>query len=314
MNKVIQHKLRDLRLVGGRFDEHKGWLDFDALPELMTYKRLLVEIAKEQWRKEHPDKRRLRKGFECDIRLAFHELAEGSCVVPVERFVEVDSDLFSEVYQEDEVDEAARLIDETIVAAQNDGPYPENLPSSVIPIFAEWGKTLQSGEGIELSCNGDGKHARFDSTVRERILTTYRKPYEDHISIDGEVRAAKLKRATEGGSFDILLDNGDTIGGVFDDDQEAIITKALHEHKSIRVHIDGTGEFDRTGILRRIINVARLEERLPGEERYDSSVPPIWETIAEIFADVPDEEWAKVPADLAQNLDHYLYGAEKEDE
>ena len=27
-----------------------------------------------------------------------------------------------------------------------------------------------------------------------------------------------------------------------------------------------------------------------------------------VFGDVPDEEWAKVPADLASQHDHYLYG------
>jgi hypothetical protein len=312
MSKVIQHKLRDLRFVGGRFDEHKGWLDFDVLPELMTYKRLLVEIAKEEWRRRNPEKRSLPKGFEENIRLAFHKVAEGSCVIPVERFVDVQDEI-SGIQQEDEVDEAARIIDATIVAAQNDEPFPQNLPSSAIPIFGDWGKTLEPGEGIELSHNGNAVRPRFDSSVRERILTAYRKPYEDRISIEGEVRAAKLKKATEGGSFSILLDNGDVVGGVFDDDQEATITKALHEHRSIRVHIDGMGEFDGAGNLRRIVRVDRLEERSPGEERYDSSVPPIWETIAKIYADVPDEEWAKVPTDLAQNLDHYLYGAEKED-
>lgn len=30
-----------------------------------------------------------------------------------------------------------------------------------------------------------------------------------------------------------------------------------------------------------------------------------------IASEVPDSEWAKVPSDLAINLDHYLYGAKK---
>jgi len=34
----------------------------------------------------------------------------------------------------------------------------------------------------------------------------------------------------------------------------------------------------------------------------------------ELGASIPDEEWAKVPADLAKNLDHYLYGAPKEED
>lgn len=32
---------------------------------------------------------------------------------------------------------------------------------------------------------------------------------------------------------------------------------------------------------------------------------------AEISKDVPDTEWAKLPRDLAENHDHYLYGTPK---
>lgn len=37
----------------------------------------------------------------------------------------------------------------------------------------------------------------------------------------------------------------------------------------------------------------------------------IAEQIAEIAREVPEEEWAKVPPDLAENLEHYLYGHPK---
>ncbi len=37
----------------------------------------------------------------------------------------------------------------------------------------------------------------------------------------------------------------------------------------------------------------------------------IWEVIREITADVPDEEWAKLPTDGAEQHDHYLYGSPK---
>jgi len=37
----------------------------------------------------------------------------------------------------------------------------------------------------------------------------------------------------------------------------------------------------------------------------------IWQVIREITADVPDEEWAKLPTDGAEQHDHYLYGSPK---
>jgi len=59
-----------------------------------------------------------------------------------------------------------------------------------------------------------------------------------------------------------------------------------------------------------LITVERSEE----DPEYDSSARPIWEEVVEIGARVPPEEWAKVPSDLSINLDHYLYGAPKEEE
>jgi Arc/MetJ-type ribon-helix-helix transcriptional regulator len=38
---------------------------------------------------------------------------------------------------------------------------------------------------------------------------------------------------------------------------------------------------------------------------------PIWERIQDLTADVPDEEWDKLPADLAEQHDHYIYGIPK---
>jgi hypothetical protein len=38
---------------------------------------------------------------------------------------------------------------------------------------------------------------------------------------------------------------------------------------------------------------------------------PIWEVIAEIGEQIPDEEWANVPSDASINYKHYLYGTHK---
>ncbi|MFZ3201731.1 MAG: type II toxin-antitoxin system ParD family antitoxin [Candidatus Acidiferrales bacterium] len=38
---------------------------------------------------------------------------------------------------------------------------------------------------------------------------------------------------------------------------------------------------------------------------------PLADIFARIASEVPDSEWAQVPADLSKNVDHYLYGTEK---
>jgi hypothetical protein len=52
---------------------------------------------------------------------------------------------------------------------------------------------------------------------------------------------------------------------------------------------------------------------LAGDE-YDDSAPPLWQSIVDLGASVPAEEWDRVPTDLAANLDHYLYGSSGEEE
>jgi hypothetical protein len=56
-----------------------------------------------------------------------------------------------------------------------------------------------------------------------------------------------------------------------------------------------------------------LEEMLSEKEATQDrlAVRPLWEIAEEISSQVPLEEWAKLPADGAEQHDHYLYGSPK---
>jgi hypothetical protein len=45
-----------------------------------------------------------------------------------------------------------------------------------------------------------------------------------------------------------------------------------------------------------------------GKEEFDPNAPPIEEKLRAIWADVSEEEWNRLPPDLTDNLDHYIYG------
>lgn len=47
------------------------------------------------------------------------------------------------------------------------------------------------------------------------------------------------------------------------------------------------------------------------EEHYDKSARPIEDLLKELAKEVPQEEWNRLPSDLNDNLDHYLYGVPK---
>lgn len=52
-----------------------------------------------------------------------------------------------------------------------------------------------------------------------------------------------------------------------------------------------------------------LTETNGGQTRV--SVRPLWQIAEEISSQVPLEEWEKLPADGAEQHDHYLYGSPK---
>lgn len=56
-----------------------------------------------------------------------------------------------------------------------------------------------------------------------------------------------------------------------------------------------------------------VEEMLSKEEVAQDrvAVRPLWEIAEEISSQVPLEEWEKLPADGAEQHDHYLYGSPK---
>jgi hypothetical protein len=59
--------------------------------------------------------------------------------------------------------------------------------------------------------------------------------------------------------------------------------------------------------------LSMVEEMLSEREVTQEPPPvrPLWEIAEEISSQVPLEEWEKLPADGAEQHDHYLYGSPK---
>lgn len=71
----------------------------------------------------------------------------------------------------------------------------------------------------------------------------------------------------------------------------------------------------RAGSFRSVSRADELE-RPPAalEDEYDDSAPLLWQSVVDLGASLPSEEWDRVPTDFASNLDHYLYGRSGEEE
>jgi hypothetical protein len=288
--------LATLRFDGERFRGHA--LDVECTQELVAYRNLILECAKELWRRKHPGRVRLPKGFEDGFRVQFDRITEGSAVVPLTRIREEDQGLL-DLGNIDEFDEAAELIDATISAANQERLLPENLPTAVLPFFREFGRSLREGETLYTRARHSVAEAAYDLHARERLFKWLDPAYEDKVDVTGEVRMANVTQ----GAFTLLLDDGVTfVAGRFSPEQEDLVLDALRNHRNTRMRVRGIGEFGTSDArLRRFVQIDEVAQA--ASEQFDEQAQPIWEQVVSIGASAAAGTWDDVPTNLSQDID-----------
>ena len=292
-----------LRFKGERFRDHA--LDLSALSELSQFQKMVAETAKELWRASNPDRDRLPRRFEERTRLCLRKIEEGSAATPLEVYVEQEQGVLWEP-EPTEVKEAVELAYEVFQAVERDSPLPERFPKGLLPGYFNLGQSLAEDEEVEIQPTGKPS-ARVTSKHRERLATYSEVPHEDYIDSTGEVLEADVKQR----HFQLWIDDKHHVSVNFSESQEAEVTTALKEHKALRMQVKGRGEVSPQGKLLRIKQVDELRIHPVGQVPFDRSVRPIEEVLAALASEVPQAEWNKLPNDLTDHLDHYLYGTPK---
>jgi len=286
---------------GRRFHDHA--LDLGALSELAQFQRIVAETAKALWQKTNLDRERLPRRFEERTRLCLRAIEDGSAVAPLEVYVEEpeQSQLFAAGGSE--VSQAVALAQRTFRAAELDEPLPPDLPKELLPELEKFGSGLAQDETIEIAVPKH-KSARINHATRRRLARFIEPRHETRLDVVGEVLEADVRR----GRFQIWPDERTCINVAFSPDQEAQVTTALQDHRSLRVRVVGVAESTPDGMMVNVSKVERLALEPVGEASYDSRARPIEDVLAELARDVPEKEWRELPPDLSENLDHYLYG------
>jgi hypothetical protein len=292
-----------LTFKGNRFRDHA--LDLTALAELSQFQRLVAETAKALWRSANPDRERLPRHFEDRTRLCLRRIEEGSAVAPLEVFIEEPQ---LELYEPEpkEIDEAVALAADVFRALEQDESLPERFPRSLIPEYVKLGQALATDESIEIAaCNGT--LTRLTVASRSRLAPFSEPVHEGSVDVTGEVLEADVRQRR----FQLWFDERTSTTVSFSPEQEEQVTDALRGHRTRRLCVKGRGETSAQGRVMRVTTVEELHLLPIGEPPYDSSAPPIEDVLAALAAEVPREEWNKLPEDLTDNLDHYLYGLPK---
>ena len=316
MTRAVKRPFREIAFVGGRFDEDGGSPDLDVLEELRVYRKIVVETAKELWRWRNPAGHRdPPPEFEAGFRLGVSgAIGDGCSRVSIARVWDADSDRALSPNAADIFDEAADMIDKTLVALRDGRRRVLNdMPMSKLGELAKLGRSLAPDESVVLGKPGE-RGETLDSEIRRRLKGKALKPRFGEENLKGKVRAVELRSVREGGSFKIKLDYGYTVPGSFTAEQESIVVEALRSRRSVRLKLRGLCEFPPTrGKIRRIVEMRDCEIVQDEDEPvYDST--SVLRIFDEIHKSTPESAWVNMPTDGARNYKHYLYGFPKEED
>jgi hypothetical protein len=295
-----------LRFKGERFRDHA--LDLSALTELRQFQKIVAETAKALWRASNPDRERLPAHFEDKTRLCLRRIEEGSAVAPLEVWVEDEeqSDLWE--VEPKEVKEAVALAWDVFDHLDRDLPLPDHFPKELVAEYEDWGRTLEPNEEVEFEPVGAQRRpVRINSRTRENLTRFLETPHTSIVEIRGRVLEADVRQRR----FQVWLDERAPVLATFNSDQEELVTSALKDHDSLRILVRGTADVSPQGRPIRFTAIDELRLISPSSEGIDPTVPPIEDVLAGLASQVPEDEWRKLPSDLTNNLDHYLYGTPK---
>ena len=293
-----------LRFKGERFRDHA--LDLSALAELSQFQKLVAETAKAMWRAAHPNRERLPRHFEDRTRLCLRQIEDGTAVAPLEVWIEEPGQPGVFEQEPEEINQAVELAHEVFTAVEQESPLPERLPRHLVSEYAKWGQCLAEDEEVELAPPGKAP-ARVCARFRERLAKFAEAPYEASAEIVGEVLEADVRQRR----FQLWRDDSTAVSVSFDGAQEELVTTALKDHRAIRLRVRGRVEHSPSGQPQRFTHVDSLDVVQAAPDGYDETAPAIEDLLASIAAEVPDEQWQRLPADLTDDLDHYLYGTPK---
>jgi hypothetical protein len=171
----MSEKTRDVTTItfsGPRFND--AGLELGVLPELLAYRRLLLETAKRLWHAESRSRRRLPRGFQESTQFKCYTIENnGSTAVSLKRMVHVNEMRSAGLDGTDEIDDAAQLIDEAIEAIGRDEVLPEWVAKPVLALLARFGATLRPDETVKTQSALNLRPVELTHDVRERIRSFF---------------------------------------------------------------------------------------------------------------------------------------------
>ena len=164
------------RLIGARFEDHS--IPLELLKNLSVLEELIIEVARLEYFRDHPDRQRVPQGFTDGIELKLTEIKDGSAILVISLIV-ITNTLFSDNQRYFEC--ARDTIIQMIEAAEDSnigatGTVEESkavmdiLTPKVLSCFDRIGQGLREDEAIEFITPDNQLSAKFTINTRQRLL------------------------------------------------------------------------------------------------------------------------------------------------
>lgn len=237
---------------GARFEDQV--LPVELLGDLMVYRDLVADLAATLYRRDHPDRQRLPKGFADRFHLGISGVDKGSAIPRVERVVDdtlplsIDGDYFAL---------ARDLVDRTLRAANDGTVVPQEFPAELLTRFNALGRGLRDDEHITWNLGERDDGPRYDRQVRKRLVLLRAQSYEQEVDLEGFVSGHDWPRNSPGGRLFVTVEGGD-VPVQFGPELADNVRRVLGSREPF-VRFSGTGIYDRSDKLQRVTDTHSLD-------------------------------------------------------
>ncbi len=227
-------------LEGERFQDHT--VPLELFKDFCALQEMLIEVAKWEFRKSHPDRERIPRNFTSGLDLHLEAVEEGSAILKI-------SLVFASLFPTSNLSyfEQARTDIVDAVAAVEAGRAP-SLPPRYLNYFDRFGRGLRSGESISFQ-NGDGKAMLTPETRQQLMRYAEKKEWTEEAVLRVRVPEADKGR----NSFEMELNDGSKLSGTLSDLYRDAVLQAFHNYKTGTdeyVLVQGIVKKDRDGHLK----------------------------------------------------------------
>lgn len=248
------------RLIGARFESHS--IPLELLKNLAALEKVIIEVAKLEFLKDHPNRRRVPRGFTDGIELKLTGIEDGSAVLEISLFADKLPLPEKRYYFERARDVIIRAIGD----AEESKAIIDILPEKTLRYFDKIRRGLREDEAIEFIKPNSQFPVRLTSMVKERYADITSEQRTQYIpSTVKQLKAGTTVRGTvpeinQGDmTFQIQLFDGQQVKAPIAPQHFDAILEAFNGYKNdLRFLFQGVGRFNLVKKLLEFDSIERI--------------------------------------------------------